>query len=112
MAYDLFSQHWQHLPCIYNMQTLWVLKPCQDHDENIDLVDAKNPFIIISTANIISDKILESLASGTNSKDTVRPLLASTLKTTAQYGSCNQASHTQSQIIHLIRQIAYPLNRQ
>ena len=40
------------------------------------------------------DKILESLAAGTK---TVSPLLASTLKTTAQYGSCNQASHSQSQ---------------
>ena len=55
-----------------DMQTLRVLKPCQDHDENIDLVDAKNSFIISSTTNIISDKILESLASGNNSKDTVR----------------------------------------
>ena len=83
MAYDLFPQHWQHLPCIYNKQTLRVLKPCQDRDENIGLVDAKNPFIISSTTNIISDKILESLAGGTKSKDTVRQLLASTLKTTA-----------------------------
>ena len=50
--------------------------------------------------------------SGTNSKDTITPLLASLLKTTAQYDSCNQASHTQSQIIHLVRKIAYPLNGQ
>ena len=51
------------------------------------------------------DKILESLASGTNSKDAVT---SQYLKTTAQYDSCNQASHTQSQLIHLVRNIAYP----
>ena len=54
------------------------------------------------------DKILESLAAGTK---TVSPLLASTLKTTAQYDSCNQASHSQSQINHLIRQIANPIDK-
>ena len=54
------------------------------------------------------DKILKSLAAGTK---TVTPLLASTLETTAQYGSCNQVNHTQSHINHLIRKIAYPLNR-
>ena len=54
------------------------------------------------------DKILESLAAGTK---TVSPLLASTLKTTAQYDSCNQASHSQSLINHLIRQIANPIDK-
>jgi hypothetical protein len=51
------------------------------------------------------DKILESLAAGTNSKDTVT---SQYLKTTTQFGSCNQASHTKSQLIHLVRNIAYP----
>jgi hypothetical protein len=55
------------------------------------------------------DKILESLVSGTNSKDTVT---SQYLKTTAQFGSCNQASHTNSQLIHLVRNITYPLNIQ
>jgi hypothetical protein len=65
-----------------------------------------------------NDKILESLASGTNNKDAVTavttkrtPLLASTLKTTALYGSCNQVSHTTSQLIHSVRKIAYPLQQ-
>jgi hypothetical protein len=51
------------------------------------------------------DKILESLASGTNNKDTVT---SQSIKNTAQYDSCHQASHTQSQLIHLVRNIAYP----
>jgi hypothetical protein len=61
------------------------------------------------------DKILEALGAGNAGnagKDagTKRaPFLASTLKTTAPYGSCNQASHTTSQLIHLVRKIAYPL---
>jgi hypothetical protein len=46
------------------------------------------------------DKILESLASGTNT------VTSRYLNST---GSCNQASHNQSQsIIHLVRNIAYP----
>jgi hypothetical protein len=56
------------------------------------------------------DKILEALGAGSAGKDantTKRaPLLASTLKTTAPYGSCNQASHTTSQRIHPVRKIA------
>jgi hypothetical protein len=59
------------------------------------------------------DKILEALGAGNAGKDagtTKRaPLLASTLKTTALYGSCNQASHTTSQLIHSVRKIAFPL---
>jgi hypothetical protein len=51
------------------------------------------------------DKILESLASGTNSKESVT---SQYIKTTAQYDSCNKASHTQSQSIHLVRNIACP----
>jgi hypothetical protein len=51
------------------------------------------------------DKILESLASGTNSKEAIT---SQYIKTTAQYDSCNKASHTQSQSIHLVRNIAYP----
>jgi hypothetical protein len=61
----------------------------------------------VAQAHLV-DKILESLAAGTK---TVSPLLASTLKTTAQYDSCNQASHSQSQINHLIRQIANPIDK-
>jgi hypothetical protein len=45
------------------------------------------------------DKILESLASGTSA------VASRYLNTT---GSCNQASHTTSHIIHLVRNIAYP----
>jgi hypothetical protein len=51
------------------------------------------------------DKILESLAAGTNNKDTIT---SQYLNTTAQFDSCNQASHTNSHIIHLVRNIAYP----
>jgi hypothetical protein len=51
------------------------------------------------------DKILESLAAGTNRKDTVT---SQYMNTTAQFGSCNQASHTNSHTIHLVRNIAYP----
>jgi hypothetical protein len=54
----------------------------------------------------VSDKILESLANGTNSKDAVT---SQYIKTTAQYDSCNKASHTQPQSnIHLVHKIAYP----
>lgn len=63
---------------------------------------------VCTVCTACTDKILESLAARTNTAST---LLASTLKTTAQYGSCNQAIHSQSQINHLIRQIANPLNR-
>jgi hypothetical protein len=45
------------------------------------------------------DKILESLANGTSA------ITSRYLNTT---GSCNQASHTTSHIIHLVRNIAYP----
>jgi hypothetical protein len=56
------------------------------------------------------DKILEALSAGSMGNATkTAPLLASTLKTTAQFGSCNQASHTTSQLIHLVRKIACPL---
>ena len=75
----------------------------------------KREFTIASGRELMSaaqthqvDKILESLAAGTK---TVSPLLASTLKTTAQYDSCNQTSHSQSQINHLIRQITNPIDK-
>jgi hypothetical protein len=58
-----------------------------------------------SSAATGTDKILESLAAGTNSKDTVT---SQYLNTTAQYGSCHQASHTQSQLTRLVYNIAYP----
>jgi hypothetical protein len=51
------------------------------------------------------DKILESLAAGTNRKDTVT---SQYMNTTAQFGSCNQANHTQSQLTQLVYNIAYP----
>ena len=54
------------------------------------------------------DKILKSLAAGAKRE---RPLLASTLKTTAQHGSCNRASHLQSQLNHSLRQIANPVSQ-
>jgi hypothetical protein len=57
------------------------------------------------------DKILESLGVGKagNAAKTA-PLLASTLKTTAPYGSCNQARHTTSQLLaQSVRRIANPL---
>ena len=56
--------------------------------------------------SISIDKILKSLASRT--KDTVTSQYLNT--TTVQYGSCNQASHSQSQLNHLLRQIAHPVN--
>jgi hypothetical protein len=49
---------------------------------------------------VLVEKILESLANGTHT------VTSRYLNTT---GSCNQASHNQSQsIIHLVRNIAYP----
>jgi hypothetical protein len=48
----------------------------------------------------IGDKILESLASGTNA------VTSRYLNTTAQFGSCHQASHTQSQLTQLVYNIA------
>jgi hypothetical protein len=51
---------------------------------------------------VLADKILESLASGTNA------VTSRYLKTTAQFGSCNQASNTTSQINQLVYNIAYP----
>ena len=68
------------------------------------------------------DKILEALSAGNATKST--PRLASTLKTTAQLGSiggynqpdrirlnsCNQAIHTNSQLIQSVYNIAYPSN--
>jgi hypothetical protein len=73
------------------------------------------------STHISNDKILEALGTGNaekdagNSKDadtTKRTLLlASIIKTTALYGSCNQASHTTSQLIHLGRKIAFPLQQ-
>ena len=52
----------------------------------------------------IFDKILKSLAIGTK---TVTSLYSNT---TAQYGGCNQTSNSQSQLNHLLRQIAHPVN--
>jgi hypothetical protein len=52
------------------------------------------------------DKILEALSAGNATKRA--PLLTSTLKTTAPNGSYNQASHQPLQLIHLVRNIAYP----
>jgi hypothetical protein len=49
------------------------------------------------------DKILESLANGT------KAVSSRYLNNTAQYGSCHQVRHNQSQsIIHLVHNIAYP----
>jgi hypothetical protein len=48
------------------------------------------------------DKILESLANGT------KTVSSRYLNTTAQYGSCHQASHSQSHIVQLVHNIAYP----
>jgi hypothetical protein len=58
------------------------------------------------------DKILETLAErGQHYCWRVRaPLLASTLKTTALYGSCNQVSHSTSQLIQAICNMAYQPN--
>ena len=52
----------------------------------------------------LCDKILEALSDGNTKR---APLLASTLKTTAPQDSCNQASHTASQLILAIRNMAY-----
>jgi predicted solute-binding protein len=52
------------------------------------------------------DKILKSLATGTKTKATVT---SQYLNTTAQLGSCHQASHQQSQLRLAIHRIAYPL---
>jgi hypothetical protein len=46
------------------------------------------------------DKILESLAAGTSA------VTSQYMNTTAQFGSCNQASHTQSQLTQLVYDIA------
>jgi hypothetical protein len=51
---------------------------------------------------MVLDKILESLASGTTA------VTSQYLNTTAQFGSCHQASHTQSQLNQLVYNIAYP----
>jgi hypothetical protein len=56
----------------------------------------------------VINKILESLVSGTSNKDTVT---SQYLNTTPQYDSCNKASHINSHIIHLVRNIAYPSNK-
>jgi hypothetical protein len=53
------------------------------------------------------DKILESLAVGTNTKATITSQYLMT--TAAQFGSCNRASHIHSQLIHSVRNIAYPM---
>jgi hypothetical protein len=60
------------------------------------LLDSPLPY---TTAAAAADKILESLASGTNT------VTSRYLNTT---GSCNQVSHTQSQINQLVYNIAYP----
>jgi hypothetical protein len=52
------------------------------------------------------DKILEALSAGNATKRAL--LLASTLNTTAPNGSCNKVSHIQPQLIHLVRNVAYP----
>jgi hypothetical protein len=56
--------------------------------------------MLVEKEVVAYDKILEALGAGSTGKDAVTavttkrtPLLASTLKTTALYGSCNQASH-------------------
>jgi hypothetical protein len=51
------------------------------------------------------DKILESLAIGTNT------ITSRYSNNTAQFGSCHQVRHNHPQsIIHSVRNIAYPLN--
>jgi hypothetical protein len=55
-----------------------------------------------STEQVRTDKILESLASGTNA------VTSRYLNTTAQFGSCHQGSHNSPHTIHLVRNIAYP----
>ena len=53
-----------------------------------------------------TDKILESLASETNSKNTVT---SQYLNTTAQHDICNQASQTHSQLIQLGKEYCIPI---
>jgi hypothetical protein len=53
-----------------------------------------------------SDKILESLASGTKTKATVT---SQYLNTTAQSGKCHQASYTNSRLRTAIHRIPYPV---
>jgi hypothetical protein len=62
-------------------------------------------FLDLPSNVVILDKILEALSTGNTTKRS--PLLTSTLNTTSQYGSCNQAYQTQSQLIQAIRNIAY-----
>jgi hypothetical protein len=60
-------------------------------------VEGKNPTTLQG-----GDKILESLASGTNT------VTSRYSNNTAQFGSCHQASHNQSQLNQLVYNIAYP----
>ena len=55
------------------------------------------------------DKILESLATGTKTTITITSQYN---MMTFQPGSCNKVSHTNSQLIHTVQKIAYPMNNQ
>jgi hypothetical protein len=76
------------------------IAPKMDH--SITMITTVGPM-----GMIVLDKILESLASGTNTEAIVT---SHYLKTTAQHDSCNKASHIDSQLIHSVWNIAYPLN--
>jgi hypothetical protein len=73
--------------------------PIQQHDADVKNNDEPGSIILGTDTN---DKILESLASGTNTATSRYS------DNTAQYGSCHQASHNQSQTNQLVYNIAYP----
>jgi hypothetical protein len=101
----------------HNKNTVTKLKMVSLYDFMLDPFKHNEQCVVMDSAYMSDamcqvDKILESLGAGKAGNATkTAPLLASTLKTTAPYGSCNQASHTTSQLIHLVRKIAHPLQQ-